>query len=123
MTTLESTAVTVEKGLVVLGFFTAVAYLLVGIIGGLSLSHWDEASTSDQILWAALLVGGGILILAGLRISRRSPWGGFALISVGALAGALPIFWTLIAIVVAIALVVLSFLYARRIASPAPAPD
>ena len=114
---------TVEKGLVVLGFFTAVAYLLVGIIGGLSLSHWDEASTSDQVLWAVLLVGGGILLLAGLRISRRSPWVGFALISVGALAGALPIFWTLIAVVVAVALVVLSFLYARRVASPAPAPD
>ena len=114
---------TVEKGLVVLGFFTAVAYLLVGIIGGLSLSHWDEASTSDQVLWAVLLVGGGILLLAGLRISRRSPWVGFVLISVGALAGALPIFWTLIAVVVAVALVVLSFLYARRVASPAPAPD
>ncbi len=112
-----------EKGLVVLGFFTAVAYVLVGIIGAFSISHWDEASASDQILWGSLLVGGGILIFAGLRISRRSPWGGFALISIGALAGALPIFWTLIAVVVAIALVVLSFLYARRVASPAPAPD
>jgi hypothetical protein len=113
---------TVEKGLVVLGFFTGVAYLLVGIIGGLSLSHWDEASTSDQVLWVVLLVGGAILILAGLRISRRSPWGGFALISLGALAGALPIFWTLIAVVVAVALVVLSFLYARRAAGASPAP-
>ena len=69
------------------------------------------------------LVGGAILLFAGLRISRRSPWGGFALISVGALAGALPIFWTLIALVLAIALVVLSFLYARRTIGPAPAPD
>lgn len=114
---------TLEKALVVLGFFTAVAYLLVGIIGGLSLSHWDEASTSDQIIWVVFLVGGAILLLAGLRISQRTPWGGFALISAGALAGALPIFWTLIAVVVAIALVVLSFLYARRMTSPAPAPD
>ena len=120
---LESTAVTLEKVLVVLGFFVAVAYLLVGIIGGLSLSHWDEASASDQILWVSLLVGGAILILAGLRISRRSPWGAAALISVGALAGALPIFWTLIALVLAVALVVLSLLYARRATSPAPAPD
>jgi hypothetical protein len=107
--------VTLEKGLVVLGFFTAMAYLLVGIIGGLSLSHWDEASAGDQILWAVFLVGGAILIVGGLRISRRSPWGGAALISVGALAGALPIFWTLIAVVLAIALVLLSFLYARRV--------
>ena len=113
---------TLEKALVVLGFFTAAAYLLVGIIGGLSLSHWDEASASDQILWASLLVGGAILIVAGLRISRRNPWGAAALISIGALAGALPIFWTLIAVVLAIALVVLSFLYARRTTGPAPAP-
>jgi hypothetical protein len=115
--------VTLEKGLVVLGFFVAVAYLLVGVIGGLSISHWDEASTSDQVLWVVLLVGGAILLFVGLRISRRSPWGGFALISVGALAGALPIFWTLIAVVLAIALVVLSFLYARRTTGLAPAPD
>jgi hypothetical protein len=115
--------VTLEKVLVVLGFFVAVAYLLVGIIGGLSVSHWGEASAADQILWAVLLVGGAILIVAGLRISRRSPWGAAALISVGALVGALPIFWTLIAVVLAVALVVLSFLYARRATGPAPAPD
>ena len=114
---------TIEKVLVVLGFFVAVAYLLIGIIGGLSLSHWDEASASDQILWASLLVGGAILIIAGLRISRRSPWAAAALISVGALVGALPIFWTLIALVLAVALVVLSLLYARRATGPAPAPD
>jgi hypothetical protein len=70
-----------------------------------------------------LLVGGAILLFAGLRISRRSPWGGFALISVGALAGALPIIWTLIAVVVAIALVVFSFLYARHTAGAAPAAN
>ena len=114
---------TVEKALVLLGFFTAAAYLLVGIIGGLSLSHWDEASTSDQVLWVVFLVGGAILLFVGLRISRRSPWGGFALISAGALAGALPIVWTLIAVVVAIALVVLSFLHARRMTGPAPAAN
>ena len=114
---------TLEKALVVLGFFVAAAYFLVGTIGALSLSHWDEASASDQIIWVVFLVGGAILIFAGLRISRRSPWGGFALISAGALVGALPIFWTLIAVVFAIALVVLSFLYARRVSSPAPAPD
>ena len=112
-----------EKVLVVLGFFTALAYLLVGIVGGLSLSHWDEAGASDQVIWVAFLVGGAILILAGLRISRRSPWGGAALISVGALAGALPIFWNVVALLVAVTLVVLSILYARGATGPSPAPD
>ena len=113
---------TVEKILVVLGTFVAAAYVLIGIIGGLSLSHWDEASASDQIVWFVLLVGGGVLLFLGLRMSKRSPWLGAALISVGAVAGALPIFWTILALVVAIALVVLSIMYARRAAGASPTP-
>jgi len=114
--------VTVEKALVVLGTFVAAAYVVVGIIGGLASSHWTEASTSDQVIWVVLLVGGGILVFLGLRMSRRSPWLGATLISVGAVAGALPIFWTILALVVAVALVVLSIMYARRAAGASPAP-
>ena len=109
---------TVEKLLVVLGTFAAAAYVLIGIIGGLLASHWEEASTSDRVIWAVLLVGGGVVLFLGLRMSRRSPWLGALLISVGAVAGALPIFWTLIALVVAVALVVLSILNARRVTTP-----
>jgi hypothetical protein len=114
--------VNVEKVLVVLGTFVAAAYVLIGLIGGLLSSHWEEASGwSDRIIWVALLVGGGIVLFLGLRISRRSPWLGALLISVGAVAGALPIFWTLIALVLAVTLVVLSVIYARRAAGAAPA--
>jgi hypothetical protein len=113
--------VTVEKVLVVLGTFVAAAYVLIGIIGALLSSHWEEASASDRIIWAVLLIGGGILVFLGIRISRRSPWPAAALISVGAIVGALPIFWTIIALVVAVALVVLSILYARRASGAAPA--
>ena len=112
---------TVEKLLVVLGTIVAVAYVLIGIIGALLASHWEEASASDRIIWAVLLIGGGILVFLGLRISRRSPWPAAALISVGAIVGALPIFWTIIALVAAIALVVLSILYARGASGAAPA--
>ena len=95
---------------------------LIGIVGGLLPSHWEEASGwSDRIIWIALLVGGGIVLFLGLRISRRSPWLGALLISAGAVAGALPIFWTLIALVVAVTLVVLSVIYARRASGAAPA--
>jgi hypothetical protein len=115
--------VTVEKILVVLGTFVAAAYVVIGLVGGLLPSHWEEASGwSDRIIWFVLLVGGGIVLFLGLRWSRRSPWLGAALISIGAIVGALPIFWTLIAIVVAIALVVLSIIYARRAAAASPAP-
>ncbi len=113
---------TVEKSLVVLGTFVAAAYVVIGIVGGILPAHWgDDASATDQIVWFVLLVGGAILLFAGLRVSKRSPWMGAALISVGAVAGALPIFWTLIALLVAITLVVLSIVYARRATRAAPA--
>jgi hypothetical protein len=113
--------VTVEKILVVLGTIVAAAYVIIGIIGGLWASHWEEASTGDRVVWVVLLVGGGVLLFVGLRMSRRSPWLGALLISIGAVAGALPIFWTLVASVVAVTLVVLSIVYARRAAGAAPA--
>jgi hypothetical protein len=114
--------VTIEKILVVLGTFVAVAYVLIGIIGGILPSHWEEASgASDRIVWIVLLVGGGVPLFLGLRMSRRSPWLGAALISIGAVAGALPIFWTILALVLAVTLVVLSMIYARRATGAAPA--
>jgi hypothetical protein len=113
--------VTVEKLLVVLGTLTGIAYLVIAVVGGFWSSHWEDASASDQIIWIVLLIGGGLLLLAGVRISKRSPRPAAALISVGAILGALPIFWTVLALLVAIALVVLSIMYARRAAGAAPA--
>ncbi len=111
-----------EKLLVVLGTFTAVAYLLIGVIGGLWASHWDDASASDQIIWIALLIGGALLLLAGLRISRSSPRTAAALISLGAVLGAIAIFWTVVSLVLAVTLVVLlSILHARAQAGPSAA--
>jgi hypothetical protein len=113
--------VTVEKVLVVLGTVVAVAYLLAGIVAGLWPSFWDDTGTDDQIFWIVFLVGGGLLLLAGLRISARSPWPAAALISLGALAGGVPIFWTVIGPIAALTLVVLSIVYARRRTASAPA--
>ena len=105
---------TVEKVLVVLGAITGVAYVLAGLITGLWPSFWDDSGTGDRIVWIGLLVGGGVLLLAGLRMSARSPWPAAILISLGALAGALATFWTVVVPIVAITLVVLSIMYARR---------
>ena len=112
---------TVEKALVVLGTVVAVAYLLAGVIVGLWPSVWDDTGTGDQIFWIVFLTGGGLLLLAGLRISMRSPWPAAVLISLGAVVGAIPTFWTVIAPIAAITLVVLSVVYARRTAGAAPA--
>lgn len=70
-------------------------------------------------MWFAMLVGGGVLVLAGLRLLLRSPWAAAVLISVGAVAGSLPVFWTVLLPLVAIALVVLSIVNARRVAATA----
>jgi hypothetical protein len=103
-----------------LGTLLAVCYLLVGIIAGVWPSHWNDSPTSDQVLWIVLLVGGGAVVLIGLRLFERFAWLGAALVSIGALVGALVIFWTVVAPLGAIALVVLSLLCARRGATSSP---
>jgi hypothetical protein len=110
-----------RKALFALGLVTGIVYLVVGIVAGAWPSHWDTASTSDRVLWIVFLAGGGLVVLAGLRRIERSPLAGAVLVSLGAVAGALPLFWTILAPLAAIALIVLSVRYARRpVAAPAP---
>ena len=103
-----------DKSLRGLGMFTGVAYLIVGVAGAIWPGHWDDAAASDQIVWAVLLIAGGLLVLAGLRLLHRAPTRGGTLVSIGAVVGALPIFWALLPLLVAVALIVLSVVYARR---------
>jgi hypothetical protein len=97
-----------------LGYFAAVAYVVVGLVGGLSLPHWVDASASDQAAWIILMVGGAILLVAGLLLFPRSNWGGAVLVSVGAFFGALPIFPTFVGLVLAVLIVVLAVRHARE---------
>lgn len=108
----------VRSALFWLGGVTGVAYLLAGALGGWWPGHWDDAPAADQVIWIVLLVGGGVAILAGLRVIERSPRWGAILVSVGAVAGALVLFWTVIVMLVAVALAVLSVAYGRRLAEP-----
>jgi hypothetical protein len=93
---------------------TGRAYLIVGVAGAIWPGHWDDAAASDQIVWAVLLIAGGLLVLAGLRLLQRAPARGGMLVSIGAVVGALPIFWALVPLLLAVALIVLSVVYARR---------
>ena len=43
--------------------FTGVAYLIVGVAGAIWPGHWDDAAASDQIMWAVLLIAGGLWCL------------------------------------------------------------
>ena len=108
----------VRTALFGLGYVTAVAYLLAGGLGAWWPGHWDDAPAFDQVIWGVLLVGGGLSIVAGLRSFERSPRWGAVLVSVGAAAGALVLFWTVIALAAAVALAALSVAYGRRLAEP-----
>jgi hypothetical protein len=105
-----------ERVLLGLGTFTGVAYLIVGVAGAIWPGHWDDAAASDQVVWAVLLIAGGLLVLTGIRSLHGRPIRGATLVSIGAVVGALPIFWALLPLLLAVALIVLSVLYARRAA-------
>lgn len=61
---------------------------------------------------------GGLILLGGLRLLSRSPWAGAAVVSAGAVLGALPVVWAIVPLLVALVLVVLGVMYARRAAEP-----
>ena len=100
--------------------FTGVAYLIVGVAGAIWPGHWDDAAASDQFVWAVLLIAGGLVVLAGLRMLSRAPIRGATLVLVGGVVGALPIFWALLPLLLAVALVVLSVPPVEQRNPPAP---
>jgi hypothetical protein len=109
---------TLRRTLLVLGTVAGVAFVFVGIVGGYWPGHWDDTGAGDQIAWIVFGVGGGLILLGGLRLLSHSPWAGAALVSAGAVLGALPVFSAIVPLVVALTLVVLSVMYARRAAEP-----
>jgi hypothetical protein len=101
----------------VLAAVTGVIYLVVGVAGGIWPGHWDDTGAGDQILWFVFGTGGGLLLLAGLRQIDRSAKLAATLISVGGIVGALPIFWTVVPLLLALVLIVLSVLHVRRVSA------
>lgn len=99
----------------------AIIYLGFGLVLGFLPSHWDEAPLTDQVLHIVSLVGGGLLLIVGLRLFSHNPVVGAVLVSIGGLAGAAPLFWTLLLPLAAIALIVLSVLDVRRARATAAA--
>ena len=104
-----------QKPLLILGAIAVFIYLLAGTVVGLLMpGHWEEASTSSQVVFVVLAVVGSSVLALGLWVFHRSPWSGVALISVGAVLGALPLFWMIVPVLLAVALMVLSVIHARR---------
>lgn len=96
----------------VLALVLAVGYAAAGIIGWIA--DVTEGDGSDLAFWLVLLLGGSALILAGLFLTPRWSLLSMLLVSVGALAGALALVWSIIVPALAIALIVLVVLAARR---------
>ena len=105
----------VRKALFVLGTLAGAAYILVGIIVGALPDVWEDTETGGRVTWIVFLVGAGVLVLLGLRIFDRSPRSGAVLVSLGALIGGLILAWSVAAPLVAIALIALSIVCARRL--------
>ena len=85
-------------------------------IGGVALL--DFGTTRDLVFWAVFLLAGAALMVVGQLLV---PPGTFhaVLVSLGALLGALPLFWTLIVPVAVAAVIACSIALARRTAAPA----
>jgi len=93
------------------------ALYALAAIAGLALVNFS--STRDLVLWTVLLVGGAVLLAAAqlLLPTGTSAWA--ALVSLGAVVGGLPLFWTLLVPIAVAAVIACSVRLARRPATPA----
>jgi uncharacterized membrane protein len=94
--------------------FLAAVDLGFGVLHPL-IGDWD--SDTDRLVFGLLVGGGGVLLVVSLVVFRRSPWRAAVLGGIGAIAGALGLFWTIVIPILAIVLIVLSLLRVRRVGS------
>src|SRR5262245_25036111 len=85
-------------------------------VGGLALVEFEH--TRDIVLWTAFLAVGAVLLLAGQLLVRQGPLSA-VLISLGALVGGIPLFWTLLVPIAVAVVIASSIALVRRSAAPA----
>ena len=101
----------------VLALLLAAGYAAAGIVGLIA----DVGDGGDLFFWLILLLGGAALILAGLYVVARWSVASIAMITIGSLAGAVALWWSIIVPILVIVLVCLAVIGARRGGSPAAA--
>ncbi len=97
--------------------FAVSALYAFAAIGGLLLVDFD--TTRDTVLWLASLCGGAALMIVGQLATSLAGWPSAVLVSIGAAAGGLPLFWTIIVPVAVAAIIACTIAVARRTSAPA----
>ena len=87
----------------------AAIYAIAALVG--LLADWEPGETA---VWVAFLLGGALVIVLGNRIFESSPALAGILVSVGAAAGAFPLFWLIIVPLAAAVVIALSVAIARQ---------
>ena len=105
-----------------LGILSVVATLILAICGAVvvvAMLIWDdeEMTQGDEVVVGVL---GAIMIVGaiGFVIMDRKPWLGATLAVVGSIALAIPLFWTIVPIILGITFVIVAVKRAQAFASP-----
>ena len=94
----------------IIGWFVVIAYTAFAVFDFVV----ADDPLGNRAIVAGLLVIGAAFVALGLRMFSQRPWPAAGLVGVGAVMGAFPIFWSVLAPLLAITLVVLSVVCARR---------
>jgi hypothetical protein len=92
------------------------ALYVLAAIAGLALVNFS--STRDLVLWTVLLLVGAAFLAAG-QLLLPTGLASAVLVSLGAVLGGLPLFWTLLVPIAVAAVIACSLRLARRPATPA----
>ena len=88
----------------ILGGFLGVGFIVMGLIES---AIAIDGNDSIVFFWFPALVGGGLFVLLGVFKVLHPAWLSVGLVTIGAVAGAMAMAWTLIVPLLAIALIVL----------------
>jgi len=108
---------TVTTAAYVLALVVGVGYAAAGIIGWIA--DVADGDGSDLAFWLVFLLGGAALVFAGLFATRRWSSGSAIFVSLGAIAGAVALAWSIVVPIIALVLIALAILASRRAAAPA----
>ena len=106
------------RALRIVGLADAALFLLVGLA---ELVLADDPF-GHRILFAAVLALLAALVVIGVQLVPARPWPGLLMASAGAIPGGVALFWTGLAILLAVAIVVLGAICALRVRRAATQP-